>query len=67
MKPMSTYINDKHPKKQYACFQDKWDDNSAYYVYEKVDGNTGQKLNMSKTQFENFELILKMNGWQQAA
>ena len=62
-----TYKNNKFPKKQYACYVDSWSHNVQYYVQESVDGNTGQKLEMSKVQFENFELVLKTNGWFEAA
>lgn len=67
MKFKCVYKNAKFPKKQYDCYEDKWDNNSMYYVYEKVNDNSSQKLNMSKAQFENFELVLKTNGWQEAA
>ena len=58
-----TYKNNKFPKKQYDCFEDNYDLGARFYVYEKLDGNASQKLYMSKAQFENFELVLKTNGW----
>lgn len=67
MKFKCVYKNAKFPLKQYDCYEDKWDNNSMYCVYEKVNDNSSQKLNMSKAQFENFELVLKTNGWQEAA
>ena len=63
----NVFKNDKFPKKKYVCYLDAWSDNRQYFVQECVDGNDGQKLQMSKTQYENFELILKTNGWSAAA
>jgi hypothetical protein len=67
MKLKCVYKNNKFPKKEYVCYQDVWENNSAFYVHENMDGNDGQKLEMSKTQYESFELILRTNGWSQAA
>jgi hypothetical protein len=67
MKLKHTFVNSKFPKKEYACYEDTWDSHKSYAVYEIVGEAQGQKLQMSKAQYENFELILKMNGWQQAA
>lgn len=66
MKLKCVYKNDKFPKKEYVCYEEVWDKNGAFYVYENTEGNNGQKLELSKTQYENFELILKTNGWIEA-
>lgn len=62
----NVFKNDKFPKKKYVCYVDAWSDIRQYYVHESVDGNEGQRLQMTKTQFENFELVLKTNGWIEA-
>lgn len=63
MKLKHVYKNSKFPKREYTCYEDAWDNNKSYFVYEIVGDNHGQKLSMSKAQFDNFELVLKTNGW----
>lgn len=67
MKLKHVYKNSKFPKKEYVCYQEVWDKNGLYYVYENVGGNNGQKLEMTKTQFDSFTLILQTNGWHDNA
>ena len=63
----NVFKNDKFPKKKYVCYIDAWSDVRQYSVKECIDGNDGQALQMSKAQYENFELVLKTNGWSAVA
>lgn len=67
MKLKCIFTNTKFPNKHYACYEDTWDNNNLYYVYEKVKDTPSQKLYMSKTQYNSFELVLKTNGWMETS